>query len=131
MNKRLSKEQKRFINQIFQESLTDGFLDLEKVAVKSASLASYKRSKAFTLLNAYKELIALQRKKEVALITSPTPLKDTEEHLIRTALKGIQPTVKELAVTVDPSLLGGLRIKIGDTYYDSTLPTKLGLLKGI
>ena len=35
----------------------------------------------------------------------------------------------DLEFVIDPSLLGGVRIKVGSTMYDSSIKGQLGLLK--
>ena len=47
----------------------------------------------------------------------------------RTALKGVAGKDVSIAVTVDPTLLGGLIVKIGSRQIDTSLKTKLNSLK--
>jgi len=63
-------------------------------------------------------------------VRSPRPLTDASrsklyEHLKETL--GFDPILRE---TVDPALLGGLVIQVGDTVYDSSLRSRLRQLNG-
>lgn len=63
------------------------------------------------------------------LVRSATPLSDAQLHSVRTTIQqrfGIQP---DLAAQVDPSLLGGLWVRIGDTVYDRSIRWNLRRLK--
>jgi F-type H+-transporting ATPase subunit delta len=71
------------------------------------------------------ELAAEQRDRSVAYVTVAEPLSDAEEERLGTVLAeryGRQVAVK---VTVDPSVLGGARVRIGSDLYDGTVSRRL------
>jgi F-type H+-transporting ATPase subunit delta len=59
------------------------------------------------------------------LVTTATELDDSQLEAIKASLK--TKFSKEIAVRrrVDPSILGGLVVRVGDTVYDSSLSTKI------
>ncbi|WP_166243528.1 F0F1 ATP synthase subunit delta [Paenibacillus turpanensis] len=68
--------------------------------------------------------------KEEALVYSPIPLSEADQASVAEAFGKI--TGKALVVdnVVDPSLLGGIKVRIGDRLYDGSLSSKLlGLQK--
>jgi F-type H+-transporting ATPase subunit delta len=71
------------------------------------------------------ELCAEERDRSVAYVTVAEPLSDAEEERLGSALAqryGRQVAVK---VTVDPSVLGGARVRIGSDLYDGTVSRRL------
>jgi F-type H+-transporting ATPase subunit delta len=62
-------------------------------------------------------------------VTSAQPLSGDELGGIRERLKGSLPFDPILENKVDPSLLGGLVIQVGDTVHDSSLRTRLKQLR--
>lgn len=69
------------------------------------------------------------KKTAKAVVTSPSPIsKDVEAQLIG-SLKRVTGKDIDLQFVMDPSLLGGVRIQVGSTMYDSSIKGQLGLLR--
>ncbi len=69
------------------------------------------------------------KKKAKAVVTAPMEIsRDYEKELIK-ALTQLTGRDIELEFVFDPSLLGGIRIQVGSTMYDSSIKGQLGLLK--
>ncbi len=69
------------------------------------------------------------KKKARVVVTSPVQIgKEFEGKLIE-SLKELTRRDVELEHVLDPSLLGGIRIKVGSTMYDSSIKGQLGLLR--
>ena len=62
-------------------------------------------------------------------MTSAHALSAAQETELKATLKGVAGKDVAIAVTVDPSLLGGLIVKIGSRQIDTSLKTKLASLK--
>lgn len=62
-------------------------------------------------------------------VTSAQPLSDETLQAVRQSLANAFPFQPIIEAHTDPSLLGGLRIRIGDTVYDSSLRTRLKQLR--
>ena len=65
----------------------------------------------------------------VAKVQSAVELSDTQKNAILTKLEKITGKEIELRCTVDPSLIGGMKIYVGDTLYEGTVRAKLDDLK--
>lgn len=63
--------------------------------------------------------------KQRVQVTSAKPLSSADLSSIQTSLRGAFPFEPIVETKVDPSLLGGLRVRVGDTVYDSSLRTRL------
>ena len=81
------------------------------------------------MIAAYKALVAEAKgivSAEVTVAEQPTP-KRVEE--IREALKSVAGKDVDVAIKVDPALIGGLVVKMGSRMVDASLKTKLNSLK--
>jgi F-type H+-transporting ATPase subunit delta len=75
-------------------------------------------------------IIAAQHRGEIsAEVTSAHALTPAQEDELKAALKGVTGKDVAIAVTVDPSILGGLIVKVGSRQIDTSLRTKLSTLK--
>lgn len=81
------------------------------------------------MIRAYRALVAQHRGEITAEVTSAHALTAAQETELKSALKGVTGKDVSIAVTVDPSILGGLIVKVGSRQIDSSLRTKLSTLK--
>ncbi len=81
------------------------------------------------MISDYAALVAAQRGETTAQVTVAAPLSDTHFAALKDALA--QQTGKDvnLDVTVDPSILGGLIVKLGSRMVDASLKTKLNSIR--
>ncbi len=81
------------------------------------------------IVNAINSLYMMMKKKAKAVVTAPMQVgKEYEKELIK-SLSQLTGRDIELEFVYDPSLLGGVRIQVGSTMYDSSIKGQLGLLK--
>ncbi len=81
------------------------------------------------MIRAFRAIAAEQRGEVVAEITTAHSLSPEQEQELRSALTGIAGKTVTMNVTVDPTLLGGLIVKMGSRQIDTSLKTKLNSLK--
>ena len=81
------------------------------------------------MIRAFRRIAAEQRGEVAAEVTSAHALSAAQETELKAALKQVAGKDVAFAVTVDPSLLGGLIVKIGSRQIDTSLKTKLNSLK--
>lgn len=75
-------------------------------------------------------LLAAEARGEVAAdVTSAHALTDDQQAELRQTLKAVAGKDVALNLTVDPSILGGLVVRIGSRQIDTSLKTKLNSLK--
>jgi F-type H+-transporting ATPase subunit delta len=77
------------------------------------------------IIDAYLE----SKNKAKAVVISAIKTEKEYEERLRNALKQITGKDIDIDFVVDPSLLGGVRIKVGSTMYDSSIKGQLELLK--
>ncbi len=71
------------------------------------------------------ELAADQRGRSVAYVTVATALTEADEQRLGATLTGLYGREVSLKVTVDPDVLGGMSVQVGDSRYDGTIRRRL------
>ncbi|MEM8878831.1 MAG: F0F1 ATP synthase subunit delta [Pseudomonadota bacterium] len=81
------------------------------------------------IIAAFRALAAADRGEVSASVTSAQELKPAQIKSLQAALKSITGKTVTLNQQVDPSILGGLIVKVGSRMIDTSLKTKLNSLK--
>jgi F-type H+-transporting ATPase subunit delta len=93
-------------------------------------LAHKRRLFALTqIISAYEHLVAKSRGETEAEVTSARHLNDDEVAELKAMLKAKLGKEPRLQSRIDPTLLGGLVVKVGSRMIDSSLRTKLDSLR--
>ena len=82
-----------------------------------------------SMISAFRQIAAEHRGETTAEVTSAHALTPAQEKELKDTLKGVAGKDVEFTVSVDPSLLGGLVVKMGSRQIDTSLRTKLSSLK--
>lgn len=83
----------------------------------------------FGMIRAFMEIAARHRGEVSADVTSAHALDIAQEKELKAALKSVIGKDVTVKITVDPSILGGLIVKVGSRQIDTSLATKLSTLK--
>ena len=90
------------------------------------TVATKRRLFALTeIIDAYERFVARQRGEINAEVSAARPLSDEETAELKRVLKEKLGRDARLSARLDPSLLGGLVVKVGSRMIDSSLRTKL------
>ncbi|MEZ5841342.1 MAG: F0F1 ATP synthase subunit delta [Hyphomicrobiales bacterium] len=81
------------------------------------------------MIKAFRQLLSEQRGEENAEVTSAVALSAEQMADLAEALKGVTGKDVRLTAKVDPSLIGGLVVRVGSRMIDTSLKTKLNSLK--
>lgn len=81
------------------------------------------------VIRAYRALVAKFKGEATADVTVAEPLNEKNLDALKTALKSVTGKDVALNVKVDPSIIGGLVVKLGSRMVDSSLRTKLNSIK--
>lgn len=71
------------------------------------------------------EAVAERRDRQVAYVTTAVPLSEAEESRLGARLASMYGREVTLKISVDPSIVGGLSVKIGNDLYDGTIARRL------
>ena len=105
--------------------------DISGISAKFLKVLTANR-RLFTVsdvLRAFRALVARFRGEATADVTVAETLSDKNFDALKTALKSVTGKDVALNVNVDPSIIGGLVVKLGSRMVDSSLRTKLNSIK--
>lgn len=80
-------------------------------------------------ITSFRALVAKYKGEAAADVTVAEPLNDKNLDSLKAALKAVTGKDVVLNVKVDPSIIGGLIVKLGSRMVDSSLRTKLNSIK--
>ena len=81
------------------------------------------------MINTFRTLLARHKGEVIAEVRSAVPLTEEQLNALKEKLKATHGMNVRLDTKVDPSLLGGLVVRVGSRMFDSSLKTKLANLK--
>jgi F-type H+-transporting ATPase subunit delta len=81
------------------------------------------------MIKAFATLYARYKGEVMAAVTVAEPLGDKQRSALEDALKSVTTENVALTVTVDPTIIGGLIVKLGSRMVDSSLRTKLNSIR--
>jgi F-type H+-transporting ATPase subunit delta len=92
-------------------------------------IANRRLSQLPQVAQAFGALLAERRGQQTAVVTSAHPLNDTQRAQIAARLTEAGFSGVRLSEQVDPSILGGLIVRIGSRLYDNSIKSKLQRLQ--
>ena len=126
---KINKEIRQLSRQMLRASFTDGKLDRGKIASLVQSLISGRPRHFIAGLQHYKRLLRLEVEKRHARIESATQLSPHAASDIGARLKRKYGNDLTTEFVVDPTLLGGVRVRVGSDVWDGTLRNRLERLQ--
>jgi F-type H+-transporting ATPase subunit delta len=81
------------------------------------------------IIRGFNAQVARHKGEVTAQVTVAEPLNDARMNEIRDALKQVTGKDVKVDVQVDPSIIGGLKVKVGSRMVDASLRTKLNSIK--
>ncbi len=81
------------------------------------------------MLSAYRKLVADHKGEMTAEVTVASALNATQTKELKAALKSVVGKEVAINATIDPSILGGMIVKVGSRQIDTSLKTRLSSLK--
>jgi len=126
---KINKEIRQLSRQMLRASFTDGKLDRGKIALLVQSLIAKRPRHFMAGLQYYKRLLRLEVEKRHAKIESATQLTPNAASDIGARLKRKYGNDLTTEFVVDPTLLGGVRVRVGSDVWDGTLRNRLERLQ--
>ena len=102
----------------------DGLMNEATVRQVADKIAAEKPRNYLALLTAFTELVRLERAAHTATITSAVPLTKSEQASITARLNARQAGLN-YEWQVDPTLIAGLTVKVGDNVTDASIRTRI------
>jgi F-type H+-transporting ATPase subunit delta len=81
------------------------------------------------IATAFRNLFDRKRRRLLVQVQSAIPLTDAERDRVRSDIRAVIDLEPILEETVDPEILGGLIIRVGDWVYDASVRTRLQTIR--
>ncbi|HEY5166021.1 MAG TPA: ATP synthase F1 subunit delta, partial [Acidimicrobiia bacterium] len=111
------------------DELLDGKALAASTALISMVVAAGHAGDLPAIVERFVELAAAERERELAEVRSAIPLDQAQTKRLADALSHATGKRVEVKVIVDPSVLGGIVARVGDTVIDGTIRHRLEQLK--
>jgi F-type H+-transporting ATPase subunit delta len=122
---KVNKEIRQLARALMRASFTDRQLDQGKIGSLVQTLITKKPRHFLDVLEYYKRLLRLELDKRHARIESATELPEAARAEIVSNLKQRYGADITTEFSIDPALLGGMRIRIGSDVWDGTVKNRL------
>lgn len=122
---KISKDAQRTARKLMEASLIDGILDLGRVKLMVEKIEEQKPRGYLAIAHAYLRLVRLEVEKNRATIESAIELDGPMRQQVETDLKkkyGPQITTE---FSVNPELIGGMRIRVGSDVWDGSVANRI------
>jgi F-type H+-transporting ATPase subunit delta len=122
---KISKEARRTSRQLFRVCMVDGKLDESRVRTVVAGIASSKPRGYIGMLDAFSRLVANEVDRQRALVESASALAPATQTELQASLSKKYGRQLTLDFSVNPELLGGIRVKVGSDVWDGSVKARL------
>lgn len=126
---KIRKDTQTLARRLFGLCLVDGRVDEEKVRTISQRILTDKPRNYIALLHALTKLIGYEMRRYTATIQSAQELTDAEKSEIRQKLEKKYGTGLIFEWHIDPSLIGGIKMRVGDDLIDGSISSRIDRLK--
>ena len=122
---KISKEARRTSRQLFRACMVDGKLDESRVRTVVNGVASSKPRGYIGMLDAFSRLVANEVSRQRALVESASALTPATQSELQASLSKKYGRQLTLDFSVNPELLGGIRVKVGSDVWDGSVKARL------
>jgi len=127
---KISKQAKREAKQLFRGCMVNGVLDENKARRTVDQLLELKPRGYLAILSHFERLVKLDVERRTARVESAIPLPPDLQQVVQAGLARLYGSGLNISFAQNPTLIGGLRIKVGSDVYDGSIQGRLaGLLE--
>ena len=124
-----TKQLQRDARQLFRLCLDEGSLHEDRVRQAVQGVLEAKRRGGLKLLSYFQHLVKLERARHRAEVESATALPDKLRANVLSNLDRLYGPGLSTSFVLDPSLIGGMRIRVGSDVYDGSVRAELASLQ--
>ena len=126
---KLNKEIRQLSRKMLQASFTDGQLDPGRISSLVDSLITQKPRNYIEVLKNYRRLLRLELEKRHATVETSSEVDPAIRSEIVANLKSKYGSDLSTEFHVDPRLLGGMRVRVGNDVWDGSVRNRLERLQ--
>jgi len=126
---KISKQSRRDAKQVYQACMVGGQLDEARVRQAVTVLIAKKPRGYLATLTQLQRLVKLEVERRTAKVESAVELTPEAQAGVRSNLAAKYGPNLNLRFSVNPQLIGGLRIQVGSDVYDGSIKARLNNLQ--
>lgn len=126
---KIPREARKLARECFGMTLQDGKVDPEKVRHIAEGLLAHKPRHYFLILKELARHLRLEAQKHHALVESAYPLESDTREQIQNDLISRFGADTTFSFQVQPTLIGGMRVKLGSDVWDGSVRSRLDALR--
>ena len=126
---KISKQSRRDGKMLFNACRVNGVLDEARVRMALAQVVERKPRGYVATLHHFHRLVKLDLARRSAVVESTVALPPAVQEGIKATLTGTQGVGLNLSFVVTPSLIGGMRVRVGSDIYDGSVAGRLAALE--
>ncbi len=126
---KISKQARRDSKRLFNVCKVGGVLDEGRVRQTVTAVIAQKPRGFVGILSHFQRLVKLDIERRSAHIESAVVASDAMQSSVKANLAGRYGQGLNVSFTVNPSLIGGLRVKVGSDVYDGSVKARLAELE--
>ncbi len=126
---KISKEARRTSRQLFRACIVDGKLDESRVRLVMKQVMESKPRGYVGILDNFARQIQAELEKQRAIVESATELDATQRQQLQQSLNSKYGRSLALEFSLNPELLGGIRVRVGSDVWDGSVKARLENLK--
>jgi F-type H+-transporting ATPase subunit delta len=123
-----NKQTQQLARQLFKLSIVNGQISAERVTGVLGYLEKIQPAHPLAVLKAYHRLVATELAKSQAVVEHAGAVSDSLLQTIAASMTKKYGRPVTVSAHANPSLLAGLRVRVGDDVYESSVSGQLGAL---
>jgi F-type H+-transporting ATPase subunit delta len=120
---------KRDAKRLYQLCLADGSLNQNRATQVVRQVIDSKRRGSMALLMHFQRLVRLDHEAHTANVETAVPLPPDLQADVHARLKDLYGPAIQTEFSLKPTLIGGMRIKVGSDVYDGSVQSQLATLE--
>jgi len=113
---------------LFRACLVQGVLDEGRARQAARRVAAAGRRGRLAILSQFLRLVRLEQARHRAVVETATPLPPELRQSVEAALARLYGKGLSASFSEDPSLIGGMRVRVASDIYDGSVRAALGAL---
>ena len=126
---KISKQARREAKQLFRSCVAGGVLDENRARLAVTRVLELKPRGYVPILSHFQRLLKLDLDRRTATIESAVPLSPDVRQQVEANLSKVYGAGLNLTFAQNPTLIGGMRIKVGSDVYDGSIQARLDALQ--
>lgn len=126
---KITKQQRREAKRLYRTCVVQGQLDEDRVRQAVQQLIAGRPRGTLGILDHLRRLVKHELARRTARVESAVPLSAEQQAAVEANLGRLYGAGLRIQFTPTPSLLGGLRVKIGSDVFDGSVQTRLATLR--